>query len=111
MARDANHGINNPALQELETAVWASYHLRWQDFGHVLKQANAGVKFPKWSQWFITTADPPMTITGHLPRPLGKSTPIKANWYDICDMDTPEFVKLHQQELATPFKECTASMR
>jgi hypothetical protein len=51
-----------------------------------------------------------MTVTGHLPRPLGKSVPIKADWYDICDMDTPEFMKLHQQALATPFKECTASM-
>jgi hypothetical protein len=69
------------------------------------------VKFPKWSQWFITTADPPMTVTGHLPRPLGRSAPIKADWYDICNMDTPEFMKLHQQALATPFKERTASMR
>jgi hypothetical protein len=69
------------------------------------------MKFPRWSQWFLTTADPPMTITGHLPRPLGKSTPIKANWYDICNTDTPEFVKLHKQALATPFKERTVSMR
>jgi hypothetical protein len=68
----------------------------------VLRQANAGVKFPKWSQWFLTTADPPMTVTGHLPRPLGKSAPIKADWYNICNMDTPEFVKLHKQVLATP---------
>jgi hypothetical protein len=69
------------------------------------------VKFPKWSQWFITTADPPMTVTGHLPRPLGKSAPIEADWYDICDMDTPLFMKLHQQALATLFKERTVSMR
>jgi hypothetical protein len=52
MACDASHGINDPALQELETVAWTSYRLRWQDFGHVLRQANAGVKFPKWSQCF-----------------------------------------------------------
>jgi hypothetical protein len=60
---------------------------------------------------YLTAADPPMTVTGRLPRPLSKSVPIKANWYDICDMDTPELVKLHKQALATPFKECTTSMR
>jgi hypothetical protein len=68
------------------------------------------VKFPKWLQWYLTAADPPMTVTGHLLRPLGKSVPIKADWYDICDMDTPEFVKFHKQALSTPFKECTAAM-
>jgi hypothetical protein len=52
-----------------------------------------------------------MTITGHLPRPLGKSPSIKANWYDICNTDTPEFMKLHKEALSTPFKERTASMR
>jgi hypothetical protein len=50
MARIVSHGINDPALKELEEAVWASYHLCWKDFGHALKQANAGVKFPKWLQ-------------------------------------------------------------
>jgi hypothetical protein len=51
-----------------------------------------------------------MTLTGHLPRPLGKSVPIKADWYDICNTDTPEFMKLHKQVLSTPLKEHTASM-
>jgi hypothetical protein len=111
MARDASHKINDPALKELEEVAWASYRQRWEDFDHVRRQANAGAKFPKWLQWFLTVADPPMTITGHLLRPLGKSAPIKADWYDICYTDTPEFVKLHKQALATPFKECTASMR
>jgi hypothetical protein len=90
--------------------MWVSYRLLWEDFGHARKQANAGVKFPKWLQWYLTAADPPMTVTGCLPRPLGKSVPIKADWYDICDTNTPEFVKLHKQALSTPFKECTVSM-
>jgi hypothetical protein len=110
MARNASHKINDPALKELEEAAWVSYRLRWEDFGHACRQANTGVEFPKWSQWFLTAADPPMTVIGCLPRPLGKSIPIKANWYDICDMDTPEFVKHHKEALATPFKERTASM-
>jgi hypothetical protein len=110
MARDVSHRINDPALKELEEAMWASYRLLWEDFGHALKQANAGVKFPKWSQWYLTAAKPPWTITGHLPRPLSKSVPIKGDWYNICDMDTPEFMKLHKQALSTVFKECTALM-
>jgi hypothetical protein len=111
MARNVSHRINDPALKELEEAMWVSYRLCWEDFGHVPKQANTGVKFPKWSQWYLTAADPPQTITGHLPRPLGKSVPIKADWYNICDTDTPEFVKLHKQALSTAFKEHTVSMR
>jgi hypothetical protein len=110
MACNVSHTINDLALKELEEAAWVSYHLRWEDFGHAHRQANTGVEFPKWSQWFLTAADPPMTVTGHLPRPLSKSVPITANWYDICDTDTPEFVKHHKEVLATPFKECTASM-
>jgi hypothetical protein len=110
MACDTSHRINDPALKELEEAMWASYHLLWEDFGHMRKQANAGVKFPKWSQWYLTVADPPMIVTGHLPRALSKSIPIKADWYDICNMDSPEFVKLHKQVLATACKERTTSM-
>jgi hypothetical protein len=83
VAHDASHRINDPALKELEKAVWVSYHLCWEDYGHTLTQANAGVKFPKWSQWYLTAADPFWTITGHLPRPLSKSISIKANWYNI----------------------------
>jgi hypothetical protein len=67
-------------------------------------------EIPKWLQWYLTAADPPRTVTGHLPRPLGKSIPIKADWYDICDTDSLEFVKLHKQALSTAFKECTMSM-
>jgi hypothetical protein len=111
MAHETSHKINDPALKELEEAVWVSYRLRWEDFGHARRQANAGVEFPKWSQWFLTMTDPPMTVTSRLPRPLSKSIPIKANWYNICDTDTPEFVKHHKEVLATPFKEHTASMR
>jgi hypothetical protein len=48
MARNTSHKINHPALKELEEATWVSYHLLWEDFGHARKQANAGVKFPKW---------------------------------------------------------------
>jgi hypothetical protein len=110
MAHIASHKINDPALKELEEATWVSYHLCWEDFGHALKQANAGVRFPKWSQWYLTVAYPPQTITGHLPRPLGKSIPIKADWY-ICNTDILEFVKLHKQALSTVFKEHTAPMR
>jgi hypothetical protein len=71
-------------------------------------QDNAGVKFPKWVPWFLTMADPPQT--GHLPRPLGQLVPIRADWYDICDMDSPEFVKLHKQALAMLFNNRTVSM-
>jgi hypothetical protein len=58
MTRNVSHRINDPALKNLEEATWVLYHLCWEDFGHLLKQANAGVKFPKWSQWYITAADP-----------------------------------------------------
>jgi hypothetical protein len=101
-ARDVSHRINDPALKELEEATWVSYRLCREDFDQV--------KFPKWSQWYLTMADPPRTITGHLPRPLGKSVPIKADWHEICEMDSPEFMKLHKQALSTVFKECTMHM-
>jgi hypothetical protein len=42
MACNTSHKINDPALKELEEAVWASYHLRWEDFGHVCSRPMLG---------------------------------------------------------------------
>jgi hypothetical protein len=31
--------------------------------------------------------DPPIPVTGCLPRPLGRSVPRRAEWYDVCPLD------------------------
>jgi hypothetical protein len=86
-----SHKINDTALKELEEAMWVSYRLCWEDFGHVLKQANAGVKFPKWLQWYLTAADPPQTVFVILLSP-GKLT---HNWSELSFCECHRYLLAH----------------
>ena len=40
--------------------------------------------------------DPPIPMTGHLPRPLGRSVPRTAGWVDVCPLDNIQFIELHE---------------
>jgi hypothetical protein len=54
--------------------------------------------------------DPPIPMTGHLPRPLGRSVPQMANWVDVCPLDDIHFLELHELAKRTPPAECTLEM-
>jgi hypothetical protein len=54
--------------------------------------------------------DPPIPVTGCLPRPLGLSAPRTAEWYDVCPLDDIQFQELHERAKATPAAERTREM-
>ena len=33
-------------------------------------------------------ADPPIPVTGQLPRPIGKAYPVNQDWFDVCDLQS-----------------------
>ena len=39
----------------------------------------------------LTAGDPPLSQTGQLPRPLGRTSLRKAQWFDLCPMTDPFF--------------------
>jgi hypothetical protein len=46
--------------------------------------------------------DPPIPVTGRLPRPLGRSVPRTAEWYDVCPLDDIQFQELYELAKVTP---------
>jgi hypothetical protein len=54
--------------------------------------------------------DPPIPVTGHPPRPLGRSVPRTAEWVDVCPLDDIQFVELHELAKRTPPDEHTGEM-
>ena len=49
----------------------------------------------------IMRADPPQTVMGHLPRPLGRARPIHGDWYNVCDMQLSPFLNLLKEAICT----------
>ena len=39
-------------------------------------------------------ADPPIPITGQLPWPIGKAQPVNQDWFDVCDLQSSNFLVL-----------------
>ena len=53
----------------------------------------------------------PISVTGVLPRPLGKTAVLPAvctrQWFDDCPLDDPRFIELAEQAPMVPFREHT----
>jgi hypothetical protein len=54
--------------------------------------------------------DPPIPVTGCLPRPLGRSVPQTAKWVDVCPLDDIQFVEFYELAKRTPPAERTREM-
>jgi hypothetical protein len=54
--------------------------------------------------------DPPIPVTGCLPRPLGRSIPQTANWVNICPLEDIHFRELYELTKITPPAERTREM-
>jgi len=54
--------------------------------------------------------DPPIPVTGRLPRPLGRSVPRTAGWVDVCPLNDIQFVELYELAKVTPAAERTREM-
>ena len=56
-------------------------------------------------------ANPPQTVMGHLPRPLGRARPVWGDWYGVCNMQSLPFLDLLKEARCTAHSELTPSMR
>ena len=59
----------------------------------------------------FTRADQPRTVTGHLPRPLGRARPVQGDWYDVCNMQSLPFLDLLKEVRCTAHSELTPPMQ
>ena len=53
----------------------------------------------------LTAGDPPLSQTGQLPHPLGRTCLRKAQWFDLCPMTDPFFKEMVEvmKEIAPPW--------
>ena len=45
--------------------------------------------------------DPPIPVTGQLPRPIGKAYPVNQDWFGICDLQLSNFLALVREARRT----------
>ena len=46
-------------------------------------------------------ADPPIPVTGQLPWPIGKAQPVNQDWFDVCDLQSSNFLALVKEARRT----------
>ena len=56
-------------------------------------------------------ADPSISVTGQLPQPIGKAYPVNQDWFDICDLQSSNFLTLVREVRRTPCDQLTLPMR
>ena len=55
-------------------------------------------------------ADPPIPVMGQLPRPLGKAQPVNQDWFDVCDLQSSNFLALIKEARHTLHDQLTLPM-
>jgi hypothetical protein len=70
---------------------------------------TARTKYPREGEP-LPHGDPPIPVTGRLPRPLGHSVPRTAGWVNVCPLDDIQFIELHELAKLTPPAERTREM-
>ena len=48
---------------------------------------------------------------GQLPRPIGKAQPVNQDWFDVCDLQSSNFLALVKEARRTPRDQLTHPMR
>ena len=56
-------------------------------------------------------ANLPIPVTGQLPRPIGKAQPVNQDWFDVCDLQSSNFLALVKEVRHTPRDQLTHPMR
>ena len=59
----------------------------------------------------VVRADPPIPVTGQLPWPIGKAYPVNQDWFDVCDLQSSNFLALIKEARHTPCDQLTLPMR
>ena len=56
-------------------------------------------------------ADPPFPVMGQLPWPIGKACPVNQDWFDVCDLQSSNFLALVKEVRHTPRDQLMLPMR
>ena len=56
-------------------------------------------------------ADLPILVMGQLPRPIGKAYPVNQDWFDVCDLQSSNFLTLVKEARCTPRDQLMLPMR
>ena len=59
----------------------------------------------------IVRANPPIPVTGQLPWPIGKAQPVNQDWFDVCDLQSSNFLTLVKEVKCTLRDQLTHPMR
>jgi hypothetical protein len=101
LARLLTNTIDNEALATEVRSVCHAYDLQTaeQVRNMVVPTPQFGelLLYPKYKGEgeLLPHGDPPLPMMGHLPRPLGRSVPRNAEWYNVCPLEDIRFKELH----------------
>ncbi|KAF8516357.1 hypothetical protein JB92DRAFT_3114232 [Gautieria morchelliformis] len=107
LAESSAHGVNDPRLQQALATVQAQYigpHVVLPPPGSGVVQCYPGEGEP------LRHGDPPISVTDHLPQPLGRSVPQVAKWYHVCPISEQRFLDLLALARDTPVDQRTPEM-
>jgi hypothetical protein len=116
LARSSTHTIEDEALT---VELWSARRAFALEQAELAK--NVVIPTPQFADLTARTkylregeplphGDPPIPMTGHLRRPLGRSVPRTASWVDVCPIDDIQFIELHELAKVTPPTERTREM-
>jgi hypothetical protein len=116
LARSTSHTVLDDTLKRELRMAYRSFALQEAE-----RAKNVVVPTPQFADLTVRLrypgegeplphGDPPIPVTGRLPRPLGRSVPRTAEWFDICPLDNIQFQELHELAKLTPPAERTREM-
>jgi hypothetical protein len=116
LARSSTHTVDDEALTAELRSARQTYALQQAELAKTMVIPTPQfVELPLRTKYSgegepLPHRDPPIPMTGHLPRPLGRSVPRTAEWVDVCPLEDPRFKELHELAKLTPPAERTREM-
>jgi hypothetical protein len=116
LARAPGNSLSDAALRQEHDNVTREYNAEQVRIASTLVAPSPGVSLPPPGVTYTPLlptiraeaqrghrrGDPPMSIMGVLPRPLGRSAPRGAEWYETCSIAEPEFLALVEHAKKLP---------
>jgi hypothetical protein len=102
LTRSSTHTVDDEALT---VEIWSARRAFTQKQAELAKTVVTPtpqfVELPLLAKYLgegepLPHGDPPIPVTGCLPRPLGRSAPRTADWVDVCPLDNIHFLELHE---------------
>ena len=113
---------NTQEAEEHAAAKWApkhkhlNEHLTEEEAIEIAPHADLPYKVPAGDSHLLklgshyVRANPPIPVMGQLPQPIGKAQPVSQDWFDVCDMQSSNFLTLVKEARRTPCDQLTHPM-